>query len=213
MVVVHPHVLSLSPLIVLFVETSGAHPSADAAEDKPAALNGLQAATGDDVVNAVGAGKEKPPSYTEVLGDSEEGASDANLVDDTRDEPVGPAYQPSVLDAEVEPVSDQVLEPVVTVKSVAEQASEAAVNILPTPGAKPETDLTEPVADVVATQVSEAAADIETEKGLAATEGEDLTPVAVDKVGFVETSTVLSYSGVSELQIDEFSWSFVFYLL
>lgn len=170
----------------------------------------MQAATGDDVVIAVGAGKEKPPSYAEVFGDSEEGASDAKVVDDARVQPVGPADQPSALDAEVESVIDQVPEPVAT--SVAEQTSEAAVNILPTPGAKPETDLVEPVADVVATQVAEAVVGIAMEKGLAATGDEDLTPVAVAKVGFVETSTVLSYSDVSELQIDAFNWKLVFYL-
>lgn len=117
------------------------------------------------VDGAVGADEETSSSTVEVVGEGEDGAPVANVVDEVTVDmvlPEGADGQPSVTDAEVEPVSDLVTEPTAT--SAAEPVVELPVELPPTPGPESETDqvaqrdvadLAEAVADVVAEQAAE----------------------------------------------------------
>lgn len=205
-------------IIILLAAESVGHPSADSAEDdKPAAVagGGLHAVTGDKDAIAVTAREEKPPSYAEVFGEAKEGAPDASFVGEetsTKVLPVDPADQPSALDEEVRPVSDQVPEPVAT--GVPEQTSDPAVEVVPTPEPKLETEqmatrelgeFEEPAVDVAVEQAAKkAVVGMETEEGPAATGSDEVAPVAPAEVGvakLLHNSSTLLYDHCGSLLV------------
>lgn len=121
------------------------------------------------VNGTVGANEEKPPSYTEAVGEADEGALNPSAVDEViaeRPAPAGPDDEPLALDAEVEPLSVEVAEPAVT--GVADHPPKSTSELVPTAEPLSETkqaaeenveDSAKPVADVVTKQAAESDAE------------------------------------------------------
>lgn len=165
----------------------------------PSAEDTAAESTGDDDIEV---DEKNPPSYAEVIGETEKDVTDANESDEIAVGGVPSAGtvtegQPAALGAEIEPVSELV------------KAVGTTIELEPTTESLPETEhlaevevgnLAEPAVDVSAEQatyqagVAEPASDVAVEEEPAATEYYELVPVAAGKVHFCNVCAAALYS-------------------